>query len=138
LLSCSYKHELLLQAEGLNAMDNLTNQEFNLGDTTGDSALWQYVQAMEPETIAQISRPSSPEVMEMMERHIISMLGALPGDQFGVMITTSRENLGRLMAASMMNGYFLKAAEQRMTFEQSFQALDYPSQSSDNPPSAES
>ncbi len=105
-------------------MDNLINQEFNLGGTTDENALWQYVQAMEPETVAQISRPTSPEVMEMMERHIISMLGALPGDQFGVMITTSRENLGRLMAASMMNGYFLRAAEQRMSFEQSFQTLE--------------
>jgi Protein of unknown function (DUF760) len=115
-------------------MENLINEEFNLGDTTGKNALWQYVQAMEPETVAQISRPTSPEVMEMMERHIISMLGALPGDQFGMMITTSRENLGRLMAASMMNGYFLKAAEQRMNFEQAFQAIEISPESSDNPP----
>lgn len=106
-------------------MDNLLNQEFDVGDEQpGSNRLWQYVQSMEPEAIAQISRPASPEVMEMMERHIVSMLGALPGDDFRVTITTNRDNLGRLMAASMMNGYFLRGAEQRMAFEHSLLQLD--------------
>jgi hypothetical protein len=43
-------------------------------------------------------------------------------DQFEVTITTNRENLGRLLASAMMSGYFLRNAEQRMTFEKSLQS----------------
>uniref|UniRef100_B8HXE8 DUF760 domain-containing protein n=1 Tax=Cyanothece sp. (strain PCC 7425 / ATCC 29141) TaxID=395961 RepID=B8HXE8_CYAP4 len=101
-------------------MDNSINQlSFQGEPSRSQNKLWQYVQAMEPEAIAQMSKPASQEVVDLMERHIVSLLGALPGDQFGMMITTSRENLGRLIAASMMNGYFLRGAEQRMAFEKS-------------------
>jgi hypothetical protein len=56
-------------------------------------------------------------VLQVMERHVVAMLGHLPSEHFDISITTSRENLGRLMASAMMNGYFLRAAEQRMAFE---------------------
>lgn len=91
------------------------------------NSLWQYMQSMSPETVAQLSKPNSAEVFQMMEHHIIGMLGGLPSDQFDVSITTSRENLGRLLASAMMNGYFLRGAEQRMTFERSLQADATPS-----------
>ncbi|MEO0539949.1 MAG: DUF760 domain-containing protein [Cyanobacteria bacterium P01_A01_bin.105] len=86
---------------------------------TTDNELLQYVQSMEPETIANLSKPDSSDVMQMMEHNIHGLLGGLPSQDFDVSITTNREQLGRLLASAMMNGYFLRGAEQRLNFERS-------------------
>lgn len=86
--------------------------------------LWQYVQSMSPETITQLSRPTSSEVYQVMENNIMGMLGNLPSQDFGVTISTSRENLGRLLASAMVSGYFLRNAEQRMVFDKSLQMAE--------------
>ncbi len=109
----------------MNQATNFDGQ--NLG--TGGNQLWQYVTSMEPDTMARLSEPASEEVLQVMERHVVAMLGQLPSQHFDVSITTSRENLGRLVASAMMNGYFLRGAEQRMAFEstlQGFSATDSP------------
>lgn len=85
--------------------------------TDASDLLWRYVQAMSPETVSQLSKPTSPEVLQVMERNVIGLLGSLPSEHFDVEITTSREHLGRLLASAMISGYFLRNAEQRMTFE---------------------
>jgi hypothetical protein len=90
------------------------------------SPLWQYVQDLSPETVAQMSQPASPEVLKMMERQIAMLLGNLPPEGFGVMITTSREHLGRLLASTMLNGYFLRNVEQRLAMETVLQPLEPP------------
>jgi Protein of unknown function (DUF760) len=106
-------------------VNNTSNQvpEF-LGNDSQPGLLWEYVQSLSPETIAQLSRPDSADVMQVMERNIIGLLGGLPADNFDITVTTSREHLGRLLASAMMSGYFIRNAEQRMAFEQSFSA-DY-------------
>ncbi|MEA5464491.1 DUF760 domain-containing protein [Leptothoe sp. PORK10 BA2] len=101
-----------------NQSDKNTNSGF-MGGAVRDNSLMQYVQSMEPETIAQLSRPVSGDVRQAMEHNIIGMLGGLPSDAFDVSVTTSRENLGRLLASAMMGGYFLKGAEQRLAMEMS-------------------
>jgi hypothetical protein len=73
--------------------------------------------------IAQLSKPQSSEVFGVMERNIVGLLGTLPSDHFDVTISTSREHLGRLLASAIMSGYFLRNAEQRMTFESSLQGI---------------
>lgn len=88
------------------------------------NSLMQYVHAMSPETIAQLSNPASPEVQQMMEHNIIGLLGGLPSQHFDVEITTNCESLGRLLASAMMSGYFLRGAEQRLEMEQSFVLAD--------------
>ncbi len=88
------------------------------------NALMQYVHSMSAETIAQLSNPASSEVQQMMEHNIIGLLGGLPSQHFDVEITTNRENLGRLLASAMMSGYFLRGAEQRMTFESSLMSAE--------------
>jgi hypothetical protein len=98
--------------------------EFFNGDAASDNMLWKYVQSMSPEAMAQISKPSSPEVFQMMERNIIGLLGGLPSEHFDVAITTSREDLGRLLASAMMSGYFLRGAEQRLQIEKSIMAAE--------------
>lgn len=83
------------------------------------NTLWQYVQSLSPETITQLSQPESQEVFQIIEHNIIGLLGNLPAENFDVAINTNRESLGRLLASAMMSGYFLRNAEQRMTFEES-------------------
>lgn len=91
------------------------------GGAESGNLLWQYVQSLSPETVAQLSKPASQEVFQVMERNIIGLLGGLPSEHFDVAVTTNRENLGRLLASAMMSGYFLRNVEQRMAFEHSFQ-----------------
>lgn len=98
--------------------------EFLGGKQDRGNALLQYVQAMSPETIAQLSRPVSSDVMQVMEHNIIGLLGGLPSQQFDVTVTTNREHLGRLLASAMMSGYFLRGAEQRLAFENSIMTAD--------------
>lgn len=94
--------------------------EFLTGGAEMGNSLFHYVQSMSPETVAKLSKPASSEVFQVMERNIVGLLGALPSESFDVMVTTSREDLGRLLASAMMSGYFLRNAEQRMTFEKAF------------------
>lgn len=86
--------------------------------------LWQYVQSLSPESVNQLSKPTSAEVFQVMENNIVGLLGNLPSEHFNVSVTANRENLGRLLASAMISGYFLRNAEQRMSFEKSLQVVD--------------
>ena len=85
--------------------------------------LMQYVKQLGPDSVARLSQPDE-DVRQMMEQTLHTMLGALPHKNFNVTITTSRENLGQLLASAMMNGYFLRSAQQRMDMEKSFAPVD--------------
>lgn len=93
------------------------NKNAFFASSEGENNLLDYIQSLSPETVAQLSQPQSSEVFQVMERNIVGMLGHLPSEHFGVMISTNRENLGRLLASAMMSGYFLRNVEQRMNFE---------------------
>ncbi len=90
-----------------------------LGNTQVEAKddLWQYVQSLNPEMVAQMSQPQSDEVQQVMERQIIGLLGALSGEGINVSVTMNRENLGRLLGSAIMSGYFLRNAEQRHEIE---------------------
>lgn len=107
-------------------MNNKSNRvpELFAGEGESTNLLWQYVQSMTPDTVSQLSKPTSTEVFQVMERNIVGLLGNLPSEHFGVTITTNRENLGRLLASAMISGYFLRNAEQRMAFEKSLQVSE--------------
>lgn len=111
---------------GGNKVNNPSNKtsEFFPGDSETSNLLWQYVQSLTPDTITQLSKPTSAEVFQVMERNIVGLLGNLPSEHFEVNITTSRENLGRLLASAMISGYFLRNAEQRMNFETALLGTD--------------
>jgi len=98
--------------------------EFFNGESETSNLLWQYVKSLSPETVTQLSKPTSSEVFQVMERNIIGLLGNLPSEHFGITITTSRENLGRLLASAIISGYFLRNAEQRMNFEMALQGSE--------------
>ncbi len=101
-------------------MNNLERSEFFDHEGSEGNFLWQYVQSLDSETAAQLSKPSA-EAVQVMERNIVGMLGQLPREQFNVAITTSREHLGHLLASAMIGGYFLHKAEQRLGFERHWQ-----------------
>lgn len=107
-------------------MSNSSNQisEFFSSESENSNLLWHYVQSLSPETIAQLSQPASSEVFQVMERNIVGLLGGLPPEHFGVTISTSRENLGRLLASAMISGYFLRNAEQRLSFDNAIAAAE--------------
>ena len=104
--------------------DNFSTQNLHNGNKESTNLLWQYVQSLNPETLAQLSKPQSQEVLKVMESNISGLLGSLSEERFGITINTSRENLGQLLVSAMMSGYFLRNAEQRMDFEQSWQTKD--------------
>jgi len=47
----------------------------------------------------------------------------LPPQQFGVTITTDRENLAGLLGSAMMTGYFLSQMEMRMKLDRSLSSV---------------
>ncbi|MHC5938654.1 DUF760 domain-containing protein [Nostoc sp.] len=107
----------------MNNPSNRVSEFFNSESETSD-LLWQYVKSLSPETVNQLSKPTSAEVFQVMERNITGLLGNLPSEHFGVTVTTNRENLGRLLASAMISGYFLRNAEQRMSFEVAIQGTE--------------
>ena len=81
-----------------------------------DNALAQYIQALPEEAVARLHQPAD-EAVKLMEGNIMGMLGVLPSEAFDMSITTSRQNLGQLIASAMAYGYFLHTAEQRIALE---------------------
>ncbi len=101
---------------------HLSSQSSQFFDQLGHehNPLSQYLHSLAPEVATQLSQPS-PEAMGVMEHNIMGLLGHLPPEHFGVTITTSREQLGRLLASAMMTGYFLHKAETRMALEKQWE-----------------
>jgi hypothetical protein len=99
-------------------MEPLTNQNpvYPRPDLQ-QNELWRYVKGLESETVARLSQPTSDDVLQLMEQNIQGVLGTLPEGPFNVMITTDRDHLARLMVSAMLNGYFIKTAEQRFNLE---------------------
>lgn len=98
-------------------MNNLSNRNPDFSQTDSDNNhLWHYVKSMNQDIVSQLSQPDV-EVAKIMERNLRGMLGNLPPEHFGVAITTSREQLGSLLASAMVSGYFLNNAKQRMELE---------------------
>ncbi|MDZ8051220.1 MAG: DUF760 domain-containing protein [Aulosira sp. ZfuVER01] len=104
---------------------NPDNFEFEL---TNHNNLWEYVQSLNPETVTQLSKPSSPEVLHLIQRAIVEILGNLHNDRYQSVITTSRDELGRLLGSAMVDGYFLRNIEQRLEMEKSLQLIGVKSQ----------
>ena len=94
----------------MNPADNNRNNQSNsttswLNDECRQNVLYEYIQSLDPESLTQLSKPH-PEVRQLMESHLNGVLGHLPPQHFDVSITTSRESLGQLLAAAMLNVIF--------------------------------
>ena len=53
-------------------MSNKSNRvsEFFNSESETSNLLWQYVKSLSPETVNQLSKPTSTEVLQVMERNI--------------------------------------------------------------------
>ena len=93
------------------ATDNNEGHEAN--------ALIQYLQEQSPDVLQRVAKSASPEIQDIIRHNVQGLLGMLPGEQFEVKVTSSRDNFASLLASAMMTGYFLKQMEQRKELEES-------------------
>ncbi len=84
-----------------------------------NNPLLAYMQSQSPEVLATIAQTAPPEVKQIIAHNIQTLIGVLPPQQFGVTITTDRENLAGLLGSAMMTGYFLSQMEMRMKLDRS-------------------
>jgi len=92
------------------ATDNNEGHEAN--------ALIQYLQDQPADVLQRVAKSASPEIQEIIRHNVQGLLGMLPGDQFEVKVTSSKDNLASLLASAMMTGYFLRQMEQRKQLEE--------------------
>ena len=93
------------------ATDNNDGQDGN--------ELIQYLQEQSPDVLQRVAKSASPDIQDIIRHNVQGLLGMLPGDQFEVKVTSSRDNLASLLASAMMTGYFLRQMEQRKELEES-------------------
>ena len=91
--------------------DNNDGQEGN--------ALIQYLQDQSPDVLQRGAKSASTDIQELIRHNVQGLLGMLPGEQFEVKVTASRDNFASLLASAMMTGYFLRQMEQRKELEES-------------------
>jgi len=92
------------------ATDNNEGHEAN--------ALIQYLQDQPADVLQRVAKSASPEIQEIIRHNVQGLLGMLPGEQFEVKVTSSKDNLASLLASAMMTGYFLRQMEQRKELEE--------------------
>ena len=92
------------------ATDNNEGHEAN--------ALIQYLQDQPADVLQRVAKSASPEIQEIIRHNVQGLLGLLPGEQFEVKVTSSKDNLASLLASAMMTGYFLRQMEQRKQLEE--------------------
>ena len=90
------------------------NNEGNEGN-----ALIQYLQEQSPDVLQRVAKSASTDIQDIIRHNVQGLLGMLPGDQFEVKVTSSRDNFANLLASAMMTGYFLRQMEQRKELEES-------------------
>ena len=94
------------------ATDNNEGNEAN--------ALIQYLQEQSPDVLQRVAKSASTDIQDIIRHNVQGLLGMLPGDQFEVKVTSSRDHFANLLASAMMTGYFLRQMEQRKELEESF------------------
>ena len=80
--------------------------------------LIQYLQHQSPDVLQRVAKSASSDIQEIIRHNVQGLLGMLPGEQFDVKITSSRDNFANLLATAMMTGYFLRQMEQRKELEE--------------------
>ena len=91
--------------------DNNENQDVN--------GLIQYLQDQPPDVLQRVAKSASNDIQDIIRHNVQGLLGMLPGEQFEVKVTSSRDNVASLLASAMMTGYFLRQMEQRKELEES-------------------
>ena len=106
---------------GTNGKSWMFNPEFLATDNNEGhdaNALIQYLQDQPADVLQRVAKSASPEIQEIIRHNVQGLLGMLPGEQFEVKVTSSKDNLASLLASAMMTGYFLRQMEQRKQLEE--------------------
>ena len=88
-------------------------------DCQEGNGLIQYLQDQSPDVLQRVAKSASNDIQDIIRHNVQGLLGMLPGEQFEVKVTASRDNLASLRASAMMTGYFLRQMEQRKELEES-------------------
>ena len=88
-------------------------------DGQDGNALIQYLQEQSPDVLQRVAKSASNDIQDIIRHNVQGLLGMLPGEQFEVKITSSRDHFANLLASAMMTGYFLRQMEQRKELEES-------------------
>ncbi len=88
-------------------------------DGNDGNALIQYLQDQSPDVLQRVAKSASTDIQDIIRHNVQGLLGMLPGDQFEVKVTSSRDHFANLLASAMMTGYFLRQMEQRKELEES-------------------
>ena len=88
-------------------------------DANEGNALIQYLQEQSPDVLQRVAKSASTDIQDIIRHNVQGLLGMLPGDQFEVKVTSSRDHFANLLASAMMTGYFLRQMEQRKELEES-------------------
>ncbi|PMB53477.1 hypothetical protein CEN39_04255 [Fischerella thermalis CCMEE 5201] len=107
-------------------MSNLfpQNQGSSKNELNSHNSLSQYIQSMSPEVLTHLSKPVSRDALQLIMQAVTRKLNSLTTEQFNGLIATNRETLGMLLGEAMVDGYFLRNAEQRMEMERLLPSLD--------------
>ncbi len=93
-------------------------------DGNEGNALIQYLQEQSPDVLQRVAKSASTDIQDIIRHNVQGLLGMLPGDQFEVKVTSSRDHFANLLASAMMTGYFLRQMEQRKELEESLTSDD--------------
>ena len=88
-------------------------------DASENNALIQYLQDQSPDVLQRVAKSASTDIQDIIRHNVQGLLGMLPGDQFEIKVTSSRDHFANLLASAMMTGYFLRQMEQRKELEES-------------------
>ncbi len=88
-------------------------------DNNEGNALIEYLQEQSPDVLQRVAKSASTDIQDIIRHNVQGLLGMLPGEQFEVKVTSSRDQFGNLLASAMMTGYFLRQMEQRKELEES-------------------
>ena len=88
-------------------------------DGNEGNALIEYLQEQSPDVLQRVAKSASSDIQDIIRHNVQGLLGMLPGEQFEVKVTSSRDQFGNLLASAMMTGYFLRQMEQRKELEES-------------------
>ena len=91
-------------------------------DGNENNALIEYLQDQSPDVLQRVAKSASSDIQDIIRHNVQGLLGMLPGEQFEVKVTSSRDQFGNLLASAMMTGYFLRQMEQRKELEESLLA----------------
>lgn len=88
-----------------------------------NDVLWNYVQSLNRETISKLSKPTSPEILELIKRGVFAILQNLSHGQPNNYISINRDQLGMILSSAMIDGYFLRNVEQRAEMDKALQLV---------------